>query len=108
MVGQRATMRSLARMLSALLHRTVMDRTGLKDEYDFQMEWKPDERQLMGLEMMRVDRAQAEREGSAAQADVPGPSLSAALKEQMGLNLETTKGSVEILVIDQVEKASGN
>jgi uncharacterized protein (TIGR03435 family) len=38
-----------------------------------------------------------------ADADT-GPTLSEALQEQLGLKLDTTRGSVRILVIDHAEK----
>jgi len=37
-----------------------------------------------------------------------GPSLFSALQQQLGLRLEATKGPVDILVIDHVEKRSEN
>ena len=63
-----------------------MDRTGLKGFYDFLLTWTPDE----------------------AQADAPGPSLFTAIQEQLGLKLESTKGPVEILVVDRAERPSEN
>jgi len=36
----------------------------------------------------------------------PGPDIFTAMQEQLGLKLESAKGPVEILVIDQVERPS--
>jgi uncharacterized protein (TIGR03435 family) len=63
------------------LHRTVLDKTGLIDNYDFTLQWTPDE-------------------GHGA--------IFKALEEQLGLKLESQKGSREILVIDHAEKPSEN
>jgi uncharacterized protein (TIGR03435 family) len=45
---------------------------------------------------------------SPAQDDSSAPSLFTAIEEQLGLKLESTKGPVEILVIDHVERPSEN
>ena len=54
----------------------------------------------------------SERTGGGVQAPPPpdpnGPSIFTALQEQLGLRLESTKGAVEMIVIDSVEKASEN
>jgi uncharacterized protein (TIGR03435 family) len=40
--------------------------------------------------------------------ETTGPSLSTALREQLGLSLRSTKAPVEVLVVDDVEKPSAN
>ena len=80
---------SLAYALSGRLSRTVVDKTGLKGKFDLSLTWSPDD------------------EATAA-ADSSAPSLFTALQEQLGLRLEPTKGPVETLVVDHVEKPSEN
>ena len=46
--------------------------------------------------------------GPNAQSEEPGPSIAQAMKQQLGLKLETTKGPVELLVIDHVELPTAN
>jgi uncharacterized protein (TIGR03435 family) len=88
-LGLGAPIVRLTETLSAWLHCPVIDKTGLTGKYDFQLQWTASE----GAET-----------GPAAN----WPSLFTAIQEQLGLKLESGKGPVPILVIDHVEKASGN
>jgi uncharacterized protein (TIGR03435 family) len=106
--GATSTMRhegvaSLVRMLSDRLGRPVVDETGLKGKYDFDMEFAPDQLLLVvapggGPSPTGIDPG---REGLAS----PFPSISQAVQSQLGLKLEPKKLPVETIVVDQAEKA---
>jgi uncharacterized protein (TIGR03435 family) len=96
---QGAAMAALANQLGQVLGRSVIDKTELAGNYDFKLEWTPDESQGT-VRPPGVD--------APPPADTTGVSLFTALQDQLGLKLESTKGPVEILVIDRAEKASEN
>jgi uncharacterized protein (TIGR03435 family) len=72
----------------------VVNRTGLDGQYDFWMELV---RQFDGSAPPDV-----------APADANGPTFLEAIREQLGLKLQHTTGSVDVLVIDHIEKPSPN
>jgi uncharacterized protein (TIGR03435 family) len=76
-----------------------VDKTGLAGKYDWTMHWQP---QNMS--------ATAVAGGSKLPADpeAGGPSLFTALKEQLGLELKSEKGPVEIVVVDTAQPPSPN
>ena len=86
-------------MLSILLGRIVVEKTGLAGNFDINLEWPPDETQAM-----RVTQDAPPVPPFAAGA----PSIFTAIQEQLGLKLEPARGLVEILVIDHAEKPSEN
>lgn len=65
--------------------RPVEDHTGLMGNFDFEIEWSPEET-----------------------ADSLYPSLFTVLKDQLGLKLQPAKGTVETLVIDRIDHPSDN
>jgi uncharacterized protein (TIGR03435 family) len=93
----------LARVLSSQLGRTVVDKTGLKGEYDYKLDWTPDD----AASVMTKGGNPAGGENAAAQ-DAGGPSLFTALEEELGLKLVSTKGSADVIVIDQLLQPTGN
>ena len=86
-------------MQGAVMDKPVVDQTGLTERYDFQLKWTPDQSQFAQMGM-----------NIPAATDDPNapPSLYTAIQEQIGLKLEATKASVQVLVIDHVEKPSAN
>jgi len=87
----------LATALGALyVDRPVIDKTGLKDLYDIQLQWSPDP----GLT--------ATVNPGAASTTATGPSLFNAIEEQLGLKLEAGKGPLPVLVIDSIQRPSQN
>jgi uncharacterized protein (TIGR03435 family) len=88
-VTANVSMRGFAEFLTEEAGRPVVDQTGLTGSYDLTLDWAPDN---------AVATPDAPNDSAA------GPSLFTALQEQLGLKLDSTKGPVEILVIDRAEK----
>ena len=84
------TVDALAHNLQANLDRPVVDETGLKGKYDLTLKWA--------------------REDIPAEADTDPnvPRLFTAIQEQLGLKMEPSKGQVEVLVIDHIERPTQN
>ncbi len=80
--GLNSTM--IAQSFTQLAGRMVVDRTGLSGQWDFELTF---------TSQVRAD---------AANPDVPD--FFTAIQEQLGLKLESTKGPVEMFVIDSVER----
>jgi uncharacterized protein (TIGR03435 family) len=85
---QAAPLENLVYFLSSMLHRQVVDNTGLSGKYDMTLHWSSDE--------------------VANAAPDPTPSIFTALPEQLGLKLESTKGPVDTIVVDHVAMPSEN
>jgi bla regulator protein BlaR1 len=102
--GQGVKLDMLASTLSSQLGRTVIDRTGLKGNFDFKLTWTPDP----GQSATPLGGGPPPGADAPPPPDPNGPSVFTALQEQLGLRLESQKGPVEMLVIDRVEKPSEN
>jgi uncharacterized protein (TIGR03435 family) len=89
---------TLTQELSRELGRVVIDKTGISGRYDVTLRWTPD----AGTAFINSGT-----EGTAPPPD-SGPSIFTAIQEQLGLKLESTKGPVQVLVIDHVEMPSEN
>jgi uncharacterized protein (TIGR03435 family) len=87
-----ASMAALARFMTGTTRRMVRDRTGLTGLYDWEMTYD-----------RGVTPPPAQQPGSnapPAPSTSENPVLTTAIQEQLGLKLESTRGPVEVLVID--------
>lgn len=95
-----ATMDLVASSLSSLeglgLGRPVIDKTELKGRFDFTIEWLPD------------PHNPPPSDSPAVPADPIGPTVVQALRDQLGLQMKSTKAPIQVLVIDRVERPSEN
>jgi uncharacterized protein (TIGR03435 family) len=97
-------MSDLAGILSKQLGRTVRDETGLIGNYDYRLAWMPDD---VPQAMTKAGSLEASG-GAASVTDALAPSLFTALREQLGLRLQATKGPVDVVVIDELQPPSAN
>jgi uncharacterized protein (TIGR03435 family) len=74
--------------------RAGANRTGLTGPYDWTLEWTPD--QLLPMV------------GGETPIDPNGPSLFAAIQEQLGLRIESASGPVSVLLIERAELPAEN
>jgi uncharacterized protein (TIGR03435 family) len=89
--GNKVSMDNFASGLSRLLNQQVLNQTGIDGNYEFTIAWTDD----------------AELASDAASESL-GPSLSNELLDKLSLKLQSTKGPVEIIVIDHIEEPSPN
>jgi uncharacterized protein (TIGR03435 family) len=71
---------TVIRAATSSLERIVIDRTGLTGNYDFDLEWSPD------------------------QSSPDKPSIFAAVREQLGLRIDSERAPVEVVVVDHIER----
>jgi len=86
-IGSAVPVTQLVYSLSQLLDRPIIDKTNLKGLFDFRLEFAPVQ--------------------LSATSD-PRPSVFAAIQEQLGLRLVSTRGPVDVVVVDSIEKPSEN
>lgn len=102
MDGISVSMPALARMLSTMLGREVIDKSGFTGRFSLHLEFAIDDT-LAGL----PNPAGPETSGQPADAAAK-PSIRTAMQEQLGLRLRPSTGPVQVLVIDRVERPAEN
>ena len=93
--GRGLRMANVASALNNVVDRTIVDKTGLTEPYEFDLTWTPDALLQPGAT-------------ANGQANITAPSLFTALQEQLGLKLEPEKGPEQVLVVDKVQKPAEN
>jgi uncharacterized protein (TIGR03435 family) len=93
--GQRIA--DLVGALGRLTRRHVVDETTLAGRYDFVLVYTPD-----AVALDTATRAEFPA------IDPDGPAPSSALQEQLGLRLRTTRGPVDVLVVERVRPPTPN
>ncbi|HVQ13460.1 MAG TPA: TIGR03435 family protein [Vicinamibacterales bacterium] len=96
--ARKFAMDRLAQVLSVYTKRPVLDRTGLDGEFDIDLSFTPEFETVGPLTPG----------GGPPPVNPDGPSLFTAVQEQLGLRLDSQRASVEVLVIDSLERASPN
>jgi uncharacterized protein (TIGR03435 family) len=97
LVTRGMTMDEFSGWLYHMTDHTVVDKTGLTGKYDIRLEYLP------------AASAVAVGDDPNESADTqPEATLSTAIQQQLGLKLVGVKGTRQIIVIDHIEKPSGN
>jgi bla regulator protein blaR1 len=91
MAGHGVTMAMLATSFPGSVGRIVVDRTKLSGVFDLNLTWTPDQLPPQG------------DPGSHAPPPADGPSIFAAVQEQLGLKLDPQRSPVDVLVVDRAE-----
>jgi bla regulator protein blaR1 len=100
LAGSQTSISFLAQTLSQIVGRPILNRTGLIGKYDFELKWNPDQ--------SSANSPLGEALPSLSPVDPNRPNIFTAIQEQLGLKLDSSKGPVEVIVVDHIEKASAN
>ncbi len=92
------TLAPLVEQLSWQLGHTVLDKTGLKGNYDFSLRWTPSPSEAGMNKLMGIAPA------ADASSTSSTSTLFTALEDQLGLKLVPQTEPMQVLVIDHVEK----
>jgi len=89
--------------ISREVGKIVLDKTGLTGNYDFVFQYTPENFHA------RTDLTEpSPGSGMVLPPDFGVISIFTAVQEQLGLKLEPVKAPIEVVVIDHIERPSGN
>jgi uncharacterized protein (TIGR03435 family) len=94
--GRNVSARVLAEELGSMVFdRPVLDRTGLTGNFDFDFRWRPEPDQFG-------------KTGAHVAGDPNDPDIFTAIKEQLGLRIDSQKAPAEIIVVESATKPADN
>lgn len=96
--AQGLPMTEIVSLLTNQVDRIVVDKTGLTGQYDFTLKWTLDATQPPALRGEDAQRSGPSR----------GPSIFAAIQDQLGLELRPQTAPMEVVVVDRVARPAGN
>jgi uncharacterized protein (TIGR03435 family) len=91
--------------LSRMLRRQVLDRTALAGRYDFDLTFTPD---AGAAQFVNAGVTGGGPGGPPPTPTAEAPALTTALREQLGLKLESTRAPVDVVAIEQVTALTAN
>ena len=101
-IGNGWNMKQLATQLSMVVGRSVIDRTGLTGSFDWFLDgWKPEQ-------TAQFNQSGEPLPPGTVMDDPSKPSILTALREQLGLKLQSARGPVDALVIETAERPTEN
>lgn len=92
---------SFAGLLNLILDRPVIDKTGLTDYFEIHLKFSVDDPAALRA-------APADPAARAAVRGPDAPGIFQAIQEQLGLKLSPSRGPIDVLVIDHIERPSEN
>ncbi len=105
--GSAMQIRQLVLHLRQTVGRKVFDKTGLAGFYDIKMQYaaEPGKGSIL---IMAQPNPVAGDSAKIPEPELSGPTIFNALRDQLGLELQPDKGSLEFFTVDSVEKPSEN
>jgi uncharacterized protein (TIGR03435 family) len=98
LIGTGVTLTMVGHVLANYVGRHVVDKTGVSGSYDFELTFDPSS----------TAKPPPGAPLGPTTPDDTVPSIFTALQEQLGLKLESTRGPIDVLVIDQAERPTPN